>query len=503
MIKPYRNRRPRRKLAWLLDHETVLLENGRQGYLSRALGRNLQVWAQSETIRELTKQGHGSAVLWRNLAIGWHPDPEARNWPVRGLGMPTPESPGDTLQALRQWRDWLHSFGAAPQGSLGGSGFSLLRATLERPLWTNTGDSPPILYTIGGRQECVNPTPAHYQIPMVHSDIRAAYAQTLGGLNYGAHWTRLDFSPRLEAKMDRHPDLPIFIRAKVSVPDMSDRFPNLQEGRRGPLVARPRKQPNLTEMLFWTIDDLYPTGRDIQGCWTWEELKTAMQAGCRIRKVFGVWLQAGAGKPFLPWLEAVWRGREMRGFAGQLAKATGNATWGQFAIAKGRRKIVTASGEKLAPLRGGNPSQRAFDLAECISGRVRAQLYAGMLDAGPDFITAHTDGLWSAGHPVQGWRHTDDADELRIYNAQGYSYRTKGQPWQYVVAGMLDPPAYFEQTWAADLERGAPTLAEWETGRLDRARQESVKLITPERTLAISPATCYSGLMTHTNRERG
>lgn len=502
MIKPYKYRRPPRKLAWLLDNETVLLENGRPGHLTRALARNVQVWATSEMLRQITLAGYGSAVLWRNLVIGWSPDREANNWPVRGLGMPTPDDAHEIVYGLKRWRSWLQAYGAAPQSSLGGTGLSLVKATLKEPLYTNAGDCPPIYYTMGGRQVTPADAPLHYKVPLTHSDIRAAYAQTLGGMRYGGWWGREKWTPRLQSYLEKRDDTPVYIRAKVEIPDLADTFPQLQEDDRGPLIRRPRKQPDLTKMLFWGIPELYPSGRTLQGVWTLQELQSAEAAGCRIRRVLDVWVMRTTFKPFAPWLEAVWDGRSMKGFSGQLAKATGNATWGQFAIAKGRRLIRTSTSKRLAPLRGGNPSQRAFDLAETICGRVRAKLYHGMLFAGPQLVTAHTDGLWSEGDPIPNWRHVADADEMRINNAQGYATRTKEGAWDYVVAGMLDAPTFFEFQWSDCLTRGCPTLGEWKAGRLTRARREAVKEIHPNEVLAISPETRYSPLMTHRLRER-
>jgi len=502
VIKPYKNRRPPRKLSWLLDSETVLLENGRPGHLSRALARKVQVWATSEMLREITRAGNGSAVLWRGLVIGWSPDKEANNWPVRGIGMPTPDDPREIISGLKRWRNWLQSYGAAPQSSLGGTGLSLVKATLREPLWTNSGEVPPIHYTMGGRQVAPEDAPLHYKIPLTHSDIRAAYAQTLGQMRYGGSWTKTKWTPRLESYLENREDLPVYIRAKVDVPELADKFPQLAPDDRGPLIRRPRKAPDVSDIVFWGIPELYPSGRTIQGTWTLQELQSAEAAGCRIRKVLDVWVMGTDSKPFLPWLEAVWDGRGMKGFAGQLAKGTGNATWGQFAIAKGRRLIKTSTSERLAPLRGGNPSQRAFDLAESICGRVRAKLYHGMLFAGPQLVTAHTDGLWSEGDPVPNWRHIDDASEMRINNAQGYAIRHKEGDWDYTVAGMLDAPTFFEEQWERCLDRGRPTLAEWDSGRLARSRSQAVREIHPNEVLAIQPETWYSPAMTHKEKER-
>jgi hypothetical protein len=449
MIEPYKNPRPHRELALLVDHETVIDERCLQAPLVDALAAGVQVWGDAGRLRELTRDGHGSAVLWRFVAIGWHPDRAADVWPVRGLQIEQPENPAETMHGLRTWRNWLESYGAAPAGSLGGSGMSLLKATLRKPLWTAVGDVPPIRYTLGGRQEAVPPTPRLIAGRLRHCDIAAAYAVTLGHARYGGRWDRHDWRPLFRLMAEKDPTTLLYARAVVDIPELAF----------GPLPDRPRKQLGAAAQLFWALDqDAYPVGRRLQGTWSWAELMAAEAAGCRIVRVLDVWLHSASGidRPFEAWLDAVMRGRELGGFAGRLAKATGNATWGQFAIAKGQKKIVAKGRDELVKLRGGNPSQRAFDLAEWISGSVRARLHAGMMHAGADLICAHTDGLWTAGAPVPGWRvkRTRDADELRLIDAQHLSHRKRGGEWEYVVAGVLDPEEWFERHWSRALQRG-------------------------------------------------
>ena len=452
MIEPYTKPRPHRTLAWLLDENTVLNEDGTEGPLAAALAAKVQVWAPSERIRDLTRNGHGSAVLWRYVAIGWHPRRDASDWPVRGLAVEAPTDPGEALDGMRAWRDWLESYGAAPAGSLGGSGLSLVKASLERPLWTSMGDLPPIKFTMGGRQETTHPAPVHRHGTLTHSDIQAAYANTLGGLLYGGRWQRYDWRPLWRARYEKNAGLLMYVRAIVEVPDLADRFPQLQPGHRGPLLSRPRKAPNPVDALFWSLEERFPSGRRIQGTWTWDELEAAAECGAKVVKVLDVWIHEAADRPFLPWLERVHVGRGLPGFAGRLAKATGNATWGQFAIAKGRRQVVAKGRDEKLPLRGGNPSQRAFDLAESIAGRVRSNLYRGMTAAGPALICAHTDGLWaSSPAAVLGWRQTDTADEIRLFDAQHYAVRTADGPWRYTVAGVLEPEVWFEDAWSRTL----------------------------------------------------
>jgi hypothetical protein len=451
VIFPYKNPRPHRTLAYLVDGDTVLHEDGKLVALRDALAGDVQVWADAQQLRELTRAGRGSAVLWRFVAIGWHPDRDAQAWPVRGLQVEQPESPSDTIRGLARWRDWLESYGAAPAGSLGGSGMSLLKATLERPLWTSSGDLPPIRYTLGGRQLSSSPTPRVIRGRLRHSDMVAAYANTLGRVRYGNRWQQLgprDLNWRLLA--ERNPDMLVYVHAVVDIPD------TLQFG---PLPDRPRSQPKGAATLFWALEqESYPTGRRLQGTWSWPELQQAIDAGCKLGRVLDVWVHmAGESeRPFARWLEAVQRGRDLGGFAGTLAKATGNATWGQLAIAKGQRKIVAKGRSENVRLRGGNPSQRAFDLAEWIAGSVRARLHAGIEHAGDRLVCAHTDGLWADRVSVPGWRvkRSRDADTLRLMDAQHLSYRRDGFDWEYVVAGVLDPGEWFEARWKRFAERG-------------------------------------------------
>lgn len=476
MIAPYAKPRPHRPVAWLVDPSYAYTDDDRLRPLRDCLEDGVQVWGQSERLREFTRQGYGSAVLWRYQAIGWHPDRSADDWPVRGLALEAPADPREAVAALSAWRDWLESHGAAPAGSLGGSGMSLLKATIDRPIWTSAGALPPIKFTVGGRQEVVRPAPAHYECLMVQCDIAAAYAQTLGRARYGGSWLQLN--PRQTSIEYRKADRSalVYLRVEIEIPDL----PGLAAlvDRRGPLVVRPRRQLNMAEALFWQREeDVYPAGKTIQGTWSLAELEVAEAAGCKIKRVRDVWLHAAEDQPFARWLDAVWEGRELGGFASKLAKATGNATWGQFAIAKGRRKIVAVGRDETRPLRGGNPSQRAFDLAEWIAGSVRADLYRGMLHAGPGLITAHTDGLWTRGTPVTGWRMTAEATEMRIFEAQCYAVRQGDDDWSYCVAGALDPAATFERMWDELGERSVPTPLEAAAGQTARADRRKVPVI--------------------------
>jgi hypothetical protein len=450
MIRPYVNARPRPVMAIATEPGWVLNERGRRARVQTAIARDWSLWAEAEQLRAWTRAGQGSAVLWRFSVIGWAPDPRAERWPVRALQVPVPADPGEAVEGLARWAGWLCEHRAAPAGSLGGSGLSLLRGTLRAPLWTSCGVLPPIRYTLGGRQQDGGHEgrPCHYRGALLHCDRQAAYAATLAGVRYGGRWERFGWRPVFRLLCEQNPDVPVYARARVEIPEL--------DWWQGPLPVRPRSPLAAAQQLFWTIaEDVYPVGRSLQGTWSWPELMQAEAAGCRIRRVLDVWVH-GAGtaeRPFEPWARALWQGRGLGGFAGLLAKVTGNATIGQFAISKGTKKVVTGDGqERVVKLRGGNPSQRAFDLAEWVAGSVRADLHRGIVQVGDRFVTAHTDGLWSRGRAVLGWRVKAEADELRVFNPQTLAYRVGGEPWTYVVAGVLDPELHFEQRWQEALD---------------------------------------------------
>lgn len=453
MIVPYKEPRPVPRMAWLLDHQQVLHENGRTEGLAAAVAREgVQVWAGYDHINELLYAGRGEALCWDNKPIRWSPDVGVGTYAVRVLRVPYPQDERAAVRGLAGWRSWLAGYGAAPAGSLGGTGISLVKATLEAPLWTALGDVPPVRFALGGRQE-VGPAATWgaatvYDGHLHHLDIRAAYAQTLGELRYGGHWHHFA-TGRGGYPLPTEPGGPLlFVRARVQVPDMAY----------GPLPERPRAEREALLTIMQPV--VYPTARTFQGTWTWEELLQAEASGCKILRVLDVWKNNTTSQPFLPWWAAVEQGRAMAGFAGQLAKATGNATWGMFAVrAGGRRQVLrVAEGGRRdvsKPLGGGgNPSLRAPDLAEQITGRVRAELHRGMVLAGGRLACAHTDGIWAfATVTVPGWRRKRQAAGLRLLNPQALAYSWDGAE-EYVVAGVPEWRAaqWFEERWAAALE---------------------------------------------------
>jgi hypothetical protein len=181
-------------------------------------------------------------------------------------------------------------------------------------------------------------------------------------------------------------------------------------------------------------------------------------------RVLETWAHiAGEKRPFDPWWTAILEGRTMPGLAGQLAKTTGNALWGQFcmdAAHNGARTIKGVRGRavevrELARQAGRPP---AHDLAETISGRTRAKLYDLMAAAGDALLTAHTDGAWidaARSDPIDDellelWRVKASARRLELLNPQGLRYHTT-RDVRTVWAGV--PASQADESFDAALER--------------------------------------------------
>ena len=461
IVDPYKNHPSPPRVALLLNGEQAIGEDGEFHRLLN-LPQDMRVFGSHEQVWDLLfTQGVGEALCWENEPIKWRPTKlKEPGWINRGSDVRVLrlDFPFDTRQALNgliRWRDWLADYGASPQGSLGGSAWSLLRARLGRTLFTSGGEPPPIRATIGGRME-VGPqgAPASFQGRLQHWDLPAAYANVIGGLQYGGWWNRLP-SNATQAHLDSLAvDHVVFARCRVDIP----------EQHIGPLPERPRGR--IHGRLAWLFDPVpYPTGRTMQGVWTWAELQAARDHGCHIR-LLEAWLHLPDPThryPFRPWLESVKAGRDMKGFAGAMAKATGNALWGQFVISSGRRTVngwTKENGEnryarsKRVPTKGGRP--RAYDLGEYVTGLVRAELYRFMAGSGPRLICAHTDGGWiqqTSFDPYEreGWRVKETATQLRLIGPQTLAYKQgdRGR-WRYVVSGVPPQQAreVFETQWA-------------------------------------------------------
>lgn len=468
VIAPYKRRPEPPTVAILTENGTVLDERGRRLDLD-AWPEGVRCWASFDVVRGLVNEGRGEAVCWLGEEIHWRHrrlDPDgwtSRASDVHVIKLPFPESTAESLRALARWRGWLGHNGAAPLSTSGSAAWSLLRSLVDGELRCGEPfkESPPLRYTLGGRQAMGPAGAGRFEGRLELWDLPAAYASTLGAVSYGGQWRRQ--STTLPAGVSRGVewwaagDRPTFVRCKVRIPEL----------RYGPLPRRPRT--NRDPLIRLGLGADYPTGTSLQGMWTVDELRAAEDAGCVVEKVIEVWAHfSGDRQPFARWWDAILEGRELEGFAASLAKMTGNALWGRLCMdgRHGQRTIRSKAGTRLQSralvMRGGQPP--AHDLAETVSGRVRARLYRGMMAAGADLLSAHTDGVWVRSGPASvllerwGWRLKTEARRLDLLGPQTLRYwprpYRRGSPF-VVMSGepALSAPAAFDEAWRrAELE---------------------------------------------------
>jgi len=424
--------------------------------------KGTRCWSDSETVAQLVADGNGEALCWDHQPIRWRPERYEEAWRTRPSDVYVLRFPGDlfagrpetTLRGLAAWRDWLGRWDAAPTGTSGSSAWSLLKATLDRPLFCSKGVCPPLKGTLGGRFELGPAGQGSFEGALRLFDLEAAYAREIAGLRYGGWW-------RDRADVGGDPELwsarggMVFVRARI----------RLAGGWPGPLVRRPRRRMTYLEQHLWQlVEQRYPTTGVIQGVWTWQEVCAAVRQGARLLRVLDFWVHWSGRKPFEAWWRAIEEGRRLPGLAGTLGKVTGNALWGRFCmdpfVSNGGRYIRSQRGAKVEirglPVKGGLAP--AHDLAETVSGRVRARLYELEAAAGERLLSAHTDGAWirDPEADVDGWRLKQAARRLDLIDPQTLRYWSDpGKPWDPVpvVAGWpgQDAGAEFDRRWQAML----------------------------------------------------
>ena len=463
IIAPYKRPPSPPTVAVLVDHQTVVDEDGKS-WLPGLTPKDMRVFVDYDGVRRITNAGHGEALCWNAEEIrwrparpagedGWHPRPTD----VFVLKLPFPDEVELALLGLVKWRDWLERYGASPTGTAGSAAWSLLRARLEGTLFTGSGDRPPLVQTMGGRMLLGPAGQGSFVGDLRHVDMSAAYASTLAEMSYGGVWHRRSQLP--SDFRGRPPEWwalagrPCFVRARVRVPVRM---------APAPLIRRPRARMSPMEAYVDQLMNVrYPSGVVMRGLWTQQELAGAEEAGCRIIEVTDVYVHLGGWPAFAPWWAAIAEGRRMRGFAGSLAKITGNALWGRFCMIPGAgRKTVRAVRKgrvRTRPVRQAGGQPPAHDLAEAVSGQVRARLYDAVRVAGDRLVSAHTDGLWAKGLDVselpEGWRLKGRARRLDVIDPQAIRYWPRPsherEPF-YVFAGRppMEQPAAFEAAWS-------------------------------------------------------
>ncbi len=444
IVHPAKRRRDIVRAAVLVEPGRARsLDDGRVYDLAK-LPKTLRAFVSWDDADTYARSGVGELVAWADEPIRYravrHGDSHRRRSDAVIVKLPV-DTRGAFDAGIAAWTDWLHSHDVNPGWSLGGSSMSLLRATLDGPLVTTNGDLPPPRWTLGGRQQCWA-EPGTVVHGAVQLDLPAAYTHVIGSLRYGGAWRRLGPAEATASALTLYHSAgyPILVRARVRLPD------GLTVG---PLHKRPDRRPDSrVEELAPTVP--YPLDGNLQGLWTYAELEQAIDAGARVR-VLEAFVHAGCDHPFAPWHDAIMGGRETDGFGRDLAKATGNALWGQFVIDDRKQLCVQRWNGRYTSttVQGSSGHQRrAWDIGELVCGAVRAKLYRALRLAGPgDLVCAHTDGAWLRDSAVsdaarvtlegEGWRVKTEAAELHVLDQQKYRYRIRrARSYQVICAGV-------------------------------------------------------------------
>lgn len=472
IVRPYAKPPAAATVAVAIDERQALDEHGELHELGRTPPAT-RVYGDYHAVRRWFHESHrGELFAWQGHAYRWRHEPD-RGWRalpgdvyLLKLG---DVDPFELLPAVVGWRDWLRSEGATLTGSMGSAAMSLLRARLERPLWTRVGDHPPVYWTLGGRQELGRSGPGSFTGRVCQFDMPSAYARELAAQPYGGRWRKVRSSWLRGRWADA--GVPVFVRARVKLDSARTGFgPGYELWPPLPLMGRPgrRRQP-ADAFEAMTLVEWLASGRH-RGVWPAAELQAALGTGaCSLDEVTDVWAhfpEAGdvdGRYPLAPWLAAVERGRCLPGLVGSLAKQTGNALWGQLCInPNGKRRIHTyRRGPRGAwrlvpdplPDARGLGARRAIapELAEHVAGAIRGRLLRGMAEAGPRMLAVHTDGGWfdcsDGWQGPQGWRVKTETRELRLIDPQTLAFLRQGGGWTFMVAGSVEPAASFEERW--------------------------------------------------------
>lgn len=461
IVHPYKKFPARKRIALVTPEGEYVDENGERLDPLR-VKKEYRCFIAWESARKLTTDGHGEALMWNGEHIRWRPGqhPTEDRWIPRPsdayvLRVPMYERAEPNLSELARWRDWLWRYRAQP-GTMGGTSMSLLRACIRRPLWTSVKwDKLWIRQSAGGIIRMGPHGPGEYHGVLNHWDLSAAYASEIGTLRYGGRWWD---EPNTTDKWLAHlvaRGIPVMVRARVRIPDLLY----------GPLPVRPRRlvdfNPLKRNVVSRSGHGFYPVAKTIQGLWTYEEICAARNVGCRVHVIEAFTHSSAPQSPFAEWWGAIQEGRDMEGLAGMLAKVTGNALWGMFALdptVRGRRSIHSKPGKNrrmvMRPLPVGGYPIAAIDLAEIVAGRVRARLYEAMTECGDDLVCAHTDGLWSSGgvRPTGEWRAKETARQIQVLSPQHMRWWAPGKArpvTMYAGVPYEQADTKFDEDWAS------------------------------------------------------
>lgn len=331
----------------------------------------------------------------------------------------------EKLAALIEWTEFVRKHGAH-QGSWAGTAYSLWRASLDGIVHVERGDPPPFdRIPLGSRIQNRNRGKfEHVQL----WDLVSAFPHTMGTMEFPTRWTE-----RRGPGWDEH--APGFAYAYVTIP------PGFFGGPLGVDMGLSARARNV--LGEWTPTTRFPTDETVEGVWTADELRMAIEFGCDV-DIVTAWYGYAERPLFARWWEIIQAGRAtLSEPAGKLLKRSANALWGRFS-ANGKLSRIWYDE------RGYHREQdvyevkpRAATISGLIAGRVRERLYREAIEPfAPVVITVHTDGVMlpvglevcpNGGEPGT-WRVKRKMEELLLLNANAYRFLHDGKE-RTVMAG--------------------------------------------------------------------
>ena len=484
-VEPFKNPPRVPRIALVNDEGEFIDENGDTFNLNEEYKFRLGevvVFILWDTAMSLVRNEKGEILRWNTKDIRWR----AIRYPDENIWKPRPFDAGiiqfplgfdyrfeKIMKQLIEYRDWLVSEGAKPHCSSGTTSLSLLRAKLDGKLITGLGSCPPIKYTRGGRTLMGLEGKGQFEGKIIHWDLPAAYASTMGNIFYNGSWEVRPFNSAVKAY---NRGAPVFCQATVEIPGLHF----------GPLPETIRRGNNPLEGAMLNAFG-YAKDGTVNGVWTLDELIAAEEVGCKITPEIS-WAMLSARQPFLPWWNAIQRGRELSGeISRSLAKRAGNALWGMFCTdpdSRVKKVIVHCEKGKTKTRRiefRRNAQKPGHDLAEAISGSVRAKLYQHVVIADKHLICGHTDGIWVKGNydAPEGWKVKQMARRIDVLDPQTFRYFHGRQQVGIVMAGI--PPKLaeekFEQRWVK-YERGKARKGDMSSMRKTNSNTRRVRRIS-------------------------
>ena len=444
-------------IAILIDEDTIYWEDvGLYPYDKVMSG--VKIFAHIDVIKEIWKQKKIGEVLkydgeirkWRKSCPPGHKRTTWNNHPSEVTVSHSRSFPTEISNAIKgycEWRDWVESYGGNITGSTSSTSYSLFKTTISGDTWETPFDGiQRIRQPIGGRLLRCKARKTSFQGDIIQWDLYSAYSRRLGSLQFGgmgSKWREVNKPINFDRMVEK--GICVYVEATV--------WPNKLYP--GPLPTREDKSHRW--YLFATN---YPNDEQIEGIWTYEEIREAERTGARV-KFHKAYYHIATGKKYHheDWYRIIQEGRNnLNGFARSLAKATGNSLWGRYAMQPRRARTVWRVNGKNVwnkhPTKSFSSNQ-CMELADQLCGKIRSDLYRLAISASDSLIQGNTDGAWIEYErgwlpPSNDWRIKNRTNRIDVLDDATYRYWIEGkEDPEYVVPGIITEHTEesFERRW--------------------------------------------------------